>query len=233
MTKSPTLKQSILKLVTGEDRVPTVAKRDILALSKRFELALRRSGISLATSLQTYVAISARPVDGKNPLWSTTVVHALRGAAMRTNGSDEIVVAPFDPPYAGEAHVVQGAPMIRKMTPQRIELTWMDRFVNRIFPQQFSAPFYLAVFVDSEFYDRRNFEVAIDEVERRRIFIHFFGMGPDTDVEYMTMMARYYPNVSFDHVEDPEAITAESLYAMMCNPKFSGWSKANARAVAP
>jgi hypothetical protein len=220
-------------------------QKNVLDLSKAFELNLTKAGLPANLRMQARLAIDRSPsmYDEFACGWVAKAVDIFLGAALRFDDDGNLTVGAFDEGFKSmpDATIEDAGVYVRKhgldatgngtnYGPVIKNMAHLKKpgFFGRLFGGSAGKdPVYLGMITDGDCQDRGDFEAALHDVKASESFIHIFGIGNQVNVRYMQQIANRHPNVAFDHIPDPHGMTAETFYTMMCDSKFAAWVKTN------
>jgi hypothetical protein len=217
-------------------------QKDVLDLSKAFELNLQKAGLPATLRMQARLAVDKSGSMDKEIKcgWVQKAVDIFLAAALKFDDDGRLSVGAFNESlkelpdatiedagtYVQKHDIRAGggtkyAPVLHGMA-RHASTGWVGRLLGRT-----ADPIYLGVITDGDCYDRNEFEAALHNLDRNRVFVHFFGIGDEVDVEYLARITKRHVNTAFDHLLDPNTVTAEDFYVRMCSSKFAEWVKLN------
>lgn len=226
----------------------------ILNLKKTFELNLTKAGIDVPT-LQAKAAIDCSGSMGYlyQSGWVDRTVDLFIGAALKFDDNGELEIGFFNNNFieAPVATIEDGgkymrtkgksvrayggtcfAPIIQAFGEKVAPVEKKRGIFSRMFgAKQEEAPkepvmrSYVGIVTDGENSDVSNLLAELNSRNSTDTFYQFIGIGNQVNVEFLTNLSAKYDNVGFILLEDPTAITPDSFYGELCNPKFAAWVK--------
>jgi hypothetical protein len=219
-------------------------QKDVLDLSKAFELNLVKAGLPANLKMQTRLGIDRSPSmeEEFECGWVAKTVDIFLAAALKFDDDGSLTVGAFDKGFKGmpDATIEDAGVYVRRnrlsangngtrYAPVIKNMAHVQKpgFMSRLFGGSGGVPVYLGLITDGDCQDRAEFVKALEAVDRTKSFIHIFGIGNQVAVGYMRDIASQFENVAFDHLPDPHKATADSFYELMCGSKFADWVKTN------
>lgn len=223
----------------------------VLDLKKKFELNLTKAGILNVPILQARAAIdkSGSMEDLFRRGWVSSTLDLFIGAALKFDDNGELEVGFFNTEFhatpvataedggtymttKGKKHGASGgtsfAPIVAAFENWPKEPAAKPGLLSRMFGSKPAAEpeeqprAYVGVITDGVNGDRSEFEQILAQTDGKT-FYQFIGIGSGVDVKYLELLSKRYKHLSFVHIKDPTAMTPDSFYEALCNPKFAAW----------
>lgn len=223
-----------------------------LNLKKSFELNLAKAGILNVPVLQARAAIdkSGSMEDEFRNGWVDRTVDLFIGAALKFDDNGELDMGFFNNVFVetptadandvgrymktkGKGQVAFGgtsfAPIIEAYEPMtQTKPKKKAGFFGGLFGKKETPAepvvtrAYSGIITDGVNDDRHALERQLTSCDGNT-FYQFIGIGQGVDSAYLTKLAARFKHVGFVLIENPDAMTTDSFYEAMCNPKFAAW----------
>lgn len=112
-------------------------------------------------------------------------------------------------------------PVVTKLLGRKPKL--LRHLFNRVFRIKPKLR-HVIVITDGDCFDRNEFELYLAMTPVAYRFMQILGISNRIDNEYLSFVARNYPNVAFDYI-DIDQIKPEEILEKVFNQKFINWLK--------
>ena len=223
-------------------------QKDVLDLSKAFELNLQKAGLPPGLCMQARLVIDKSPSMSEEFAcgWVAKTVDIFLAAALKFDDDGSLAVGAFDEGFKSlpDATIADAGTYVKRhgldangngtrYAPVIKAMAYPGKpgLLSRLFGKApASDPIYLGMITDGDCQDRNYFEEELRALDNTNIFVHIFGIGDQVNVSYMERTTGQYANVAFDHLRDPHKVSAEDFYSRMCGSKFVEWVTRNIKA---